>query len=174
MADSVGGPVFPRTSIQEGHLHFDKTTNTLFVYNGGDPSDTNNWSVVSPISSSGGSSVQRYHFRLTGLDNAQTLTEFYFFAPFAGTITEWALFVASQAIPAGGADMQLVIDPFGSFTIVDSFTIPENTGGLAGTTVRAVSGAVADGAVILVVNNTIFAPAANGVVISGYVDVTPA
>lgn len=53
MADSVGGPVFPRTGIQEGHLHFDKVNNILYVYNGGNPAVDANWSEVGGSGASG-------------------------------------------------------------------------------------------------------------------------
>ena len=58
MADSVGGSGFPRTGIQHGHLHFDTINNILYVWNGGDPADNTNWSVVggSGVSSAGANS----------------------------------------------------------------------------------------------------------------------
>ena len=56
MADSVGAG-FPRTSIQEGHLHFNLNMNILYVYNGGDPYNDANWSQVGGNGSSVGAPV---------------------------------------------------------------------------------------------------------------------
>jgi hypothetical protein len=52
MADSVGNG-FPRTGIQEGHLHFRLDENALYMYIGGNPAVDTNWVLVANLTTNG-------------------------------------------------------------------------------------------------------------------------
>lgn len=88
MADSVGRGGFPKTGIQEGHLHFNAQTNILYIWNGGSPAIDSNWSEV------GGSGVvvagsDSGYDSVTGFDT--TVSEFiddFIFGFADGTVTD--------------------------------------------------------------------------------------
>lgn len=176
MADSVGGPTLPRTGIQEGHLHFDKESNILWVYNGGLASNPANWSVVSPVSSSGSSGsigFQRWpwHWKGTELSSAFGAGGFSIFvAPAAGTITKWATLVGGVGLPED-TNMQFYDDVLNTFILIDSFTLPTGTNNAKSE--RTLSLSVASGRVIGVLTANSYAPTAHTVTLDGYVDFTP-
>lgn len=177
MADSVGGPVLPRSGIQEGHLHFDKDNNVLYVYSGGNPATGSNWSVVntgSSSGSSGSSGLQRWSFHITGNDISTGLGvnngQFYFVAPVAGTFTKWATIVGTNAAPEN-ISMQLYFDPFVAFTLLGSFTIPQGSSNLK--TERVISKVMVAGQIILVFVANTLSPAVQAFMIDGFVDFTP-
>jgi len=174
VADSIGGPRFPRTGIQEGHLHFDKNNNILYVYNGGDPSVDSNWSEVGGSGASVGSSggVQRWPFHFIGFEMSVTGggAQAYFVAPAAGTITRWGLIVGSSSLPEDTI-MQFYFDPFSAFTLVDSVTLL--TGANNVKTERVISSVVAVGDVVAVIMANSYNPADNNVAFDGFVEFTP-
>jgi hypothetical protein len=179
MADSVGGLTFPKTGIQEGHLYFNKDSNTLHIYRGGDPADVANWGeieiTVGGGSSGVGSGTQRWPWKFFGTEvsvNFGQSGEAYFIAPVAGMITKWGIIVGTIALPASNdAIMILIHDPFAADTTIDTYTVVESTS--AEIVERVVSFAVNAGDLITVFWSNSINPDRHDLKMSGYVDFTP-
>lgn len=174
MADSVGSSVFPRTGIQEGHLHFNKDANTLHVYNGGDPSNIVNWSEVGGSGSAiASSSIQRWPFHMTGTEMSVGFGvsgEVEVIIPVDGTITKWGVIIGTVPTPVE-FDIELIDDPFGGSDPIDIITIPISSTQLI--TENVLSFVVTANQVIGVFQITTFNPAVHDVKISGYIEFTP-
>lgn len=173
MADSIGGPIFPRTGIQEGHLHFDKENNILWVYNGGLASDITNWSIVGGNGSVGGG-FQRWPWKITGTEMSigfGVQGEQEFIVPASGTITGWAVIIGSASPTPVEFDVVLTNDPFGGADTIDTITVPISS--LEFISERGLSFAVVEGGVLSVLQQTQFDPAVHDVKMSGYIDFTP-
>lgn len=171
MADSVGGSTFPKTGIQEGHLHFDKTANTLYIYNGGNPADIANWSEVGGAGDAVSSGNQRWFWKFSGTEFSVgfgATGEQDFVAPANGAIVQWGVI----SINAGqDMDFSLRYDPFNIDELIDSVVI--TTAQTEALFERVVSKVVLLGDVIAVYQTNVFNPAEHGAVMCGYIDFVP-